>query len=399
MTACFWGTHYAFGVFLKPLVAEFGWSRAVTAGAFSVVMIVYGLSSIAMGRLSDRYGARVAIFCGGFLIGLGCFLSFWIHSVWQFYVFYGLIVGMGMGAAYVPMMSVVSRWFVLRRGLAIGIVVAGIGVGTLVLSPLCQFFISSYGWRNSYRIIGVADWFIIFSAAFFLVADPKRKGQRPDGHLVGNGEPNPLEHAMGERTRPAQGMSFSDARKTSSFWIFLVINFLWYIDLYMVLVHMVANATDKGIPPGTAANALAVLGACSIIGKVALGRVSDHIGGRPAIAAGFFLQVVATVLLLLADRPSMMYVFAAVFGLSYGGVTPQQAKITGELFGISSMGSILGAVVFAGSIGGAAGPLLGGYVYDRVGSYYLSFVLAAFALILAFGLTFLLRKPADLSGP
>lgn len=388
-----WGTQYAFGVFFKPLISEFGWSRAVTSGAFSLIMIVYGLSSILMGGLSDRYGPRMTIFCGGLLIGLGTFLSYWINSLWQLYLFYGLIMGIGMGGSYVPVMGVVSRWFGQRRGLAIGIVLAGIGLGTLVMAPLSQFLISQWGWRNSYRIIGIVDWVIILSAAGLLVGDPKKKGRWPYGQINGDGNLGSENQFKKEWIDPVTSLSFRQAKRSSSFWVFLLINFLWYLNLYMVLVHLVAYATDKGIPAVEAANSLALLGACSIIGKIAMGRVSDRIGGKAAMAISFFLQASATLLLIKVGGQLMIYAFAVLFGFSYGGVTPQQAKITGEIFGIASLGSILGVIVFAGSIGGALGPFLGGFIFDRMGNYRWAFILAAMALILAFGLTFLLRKP------
>jgi len=393
VTTFSWGTQYAFGVFFKPLLTEFGWSRAVTSGAFSLIMIVYGLSSILLGGLSDRYGPRITILCGGFLVGLGIFLSYWIHSVWQLYLFYGLIMGIGMGGSYVPVMGIVSRWFGQRRGLALGIVVAGIGLGTLVMSPLSQFLISQWGWRKAYGIIGIIDWVIILSAAGLLAGDPREKGKLPYGQVIGDENLGSEDLVKKQWMDPVVSLSFSQAERTSSFWVFLVINFLWYLNLYMVLVHLVAYATDEGIPAIEAANSLALLGGCSIFGKIAMGRLSDRIGGKSAIAISFFLQTSATVLLITVGGLFMIYAFAALFGFSYGGVVPQQTKITGEIFGTASMGSILGVIVFAGSIGGALGPFLGGFIFDRIGHYKLAFSLAALALAAAFCLTFLLRKP------
>lgn len=392
-----WGTQYAFGVFFKPLISEFSWSRAATSGAFSVIMIVYGLSSILMGRLSDRYGPRIAVFCGGVLIGLGTFLSSWINSVWQLYLFYGLIMGMGMGASYVPVMGVVSRWFWKRRGLALGIVVAGIGLGTLLMSPLSQFLISQFGWRNSYQIIGVVDWVIILFAAGLMVGDPEKKGKLPYGQIPGD-EDFAADRMKKEGMDPPLSLSFGQAKRTNSFWVFLIINFLWYLNLYMVLVHLVPYATDKGMPAVEAANSLALLGAFSIVGKITMGRLSDRIGGRSAIAISFFLQALATILLIGVGGLFVVYAFAVMFGFSYGGGAPQQAKITGEIFGTASIGSILGVIVFAGSLGGAFGPFLGGFIFDGTGSYGLAFGLAAMALLIAFGLTFILRKPREVLG-
>jgi MFS family permease len=399
VSAFSWGTLYAFGVFFKPIIAEFGWSRAATSGTFSLNMIIYGLSSILMGGLSDRYGPRRIVSWGGILIGLGTFLSSRINVVWQLYLFYGLIMGMGMGASYVPLMGVASRWFLKRRGLAIGIVMAGVGLGTLMMSPLAQFLISRLGWRNAYQIIGVLDCLIILAAAGTMVGDPRQKGKLPYGQILSNMQAGSEDPLKKEKIDVEMSLSFQQAKKTGSFWVLLAVNFLWYLNLYMVLVHMVPYATDKGIPPVEAAGSLALLGACSIVGKITMGRVSDRIGGKATIAISFILQALGTFLLISVKSLFTIYAFAALFGFAYGGVTPQQAKITGEIFGTASMGSILGVIVFSGSIGGSFGPFLGGFIFDTLGSYRLAFGLAAMALLIAFGLTFMLQKPGDVLSP
>jgi OFA family oxalate/formate antiporter-like MFS transporter len=398
VSAFSWGTLYAFGVFFKPIIAEFSWSRAATSGTFSLNMIIYGLSSILMGGLSDRYGPRRIVSWGGILIGLGAFLSSRINVVWQLYLFYGLIMGMGMGASYVPLMGVISRWFLKRRGLAIGIVMAGVGLGTLMMSPLAQFLISRFGWRNAYQIIGVLDCLIILAAAGIMVGDPRQKGKLPYGQILSNMQAGSEDPVKKEKIDVEMSLSFQQAKKTGSFWVLLAVNFLWYLNLYMVLVHMVPYATDKGIPSVEAAGSLALLGACSIVGKITMGRVSDRIGGKATIAISFILQALGTFLLISVKSLFTIYAFAALFGFAYGGVTPQQAKITGEIFGTASIGSILGVIVFSGSIGGSFGPFLGGFIFDGTGSYGLAFALAAMALIIAFGLTFILRKPRDVLG-
>jgi len=395
VSAFSWGTLYAFGVFFKPIIAEFSWSRAATSGAFSLNMIVYGLSSILMGRLSDRHGPRISVFLGGIFIGLGTFLSSQINAVWQLYLFYSLIMGLGMGASYVPLMGVASRWFLSRRGLAIGIVMAGVGLGTLIMSPLTQFLISHWGWRNSFQIIGILDGVIILAAASIMIGDPRQKGKLPYGQGLSNLSAGSEDPRRRQKVDFEISLSFQQAKKTGSFWVLLAINFLWYLNLYMVLVHMVPYATDKGIPSVEAAGSLALLGACSIVGKITMGRVSDRIGGKSTIAISFILQALGTFLLISVKSLFMIYAFAALFGFAYGGVTPQQAKITGEIFGTASMGSILGVIVFSGSIGGSIGPFLGGFLFDALGSYRLAFGLAATALIIAFALSFLLQKPKE----
>ncbi|NIR86631.1 MFS transporter, partial [Candidatus Bathyarchaeota archaeon] len=148
-TFIFFSIQYIFGVFSKSLIDEFGWTRSLTSGAYSLNMIVHGLSALLMGTLSDRYGPRITIGVNGFLVGLGIVLCSQIVDLWQLYVFFGLLIGVGMGAAFSPPMSTTAKWFVRRRGLALGIVASGIGLGTLVMSPLTNHLILVYGWQRA----------------------------------------------------------------------------------------------------------------------------------------------------------------------------------------------------------------------------------------------------------
>ena len=180
-TACImvvvWGTYYAFGVFFKPVLIEFGWTRAITSGAFSLALIIHGLLGIAMGWLTDRFGPRLVTTLCGCLIGTGYLLMSQISAVWQLYLFYGVIVGTGMGGAFVPLVSPIARWFVKRRGIMTWTVVAGLGIGALIAPPVANWLIYSYGWRLSYVILGAAVLLIVTLAAQFLKRDPTQVGQ------------------------------------------------------------------------------------------------------------------------------------------------------------------------------------------------------------------------------
>ncbi len=176
------GTFFAFGIFFKPLSTEFGWSRALTSGAFSLSMILTGVLGMVTGRVTDRFGPRVVVSGCGLFIGLGYLLMSQTSAIWQLYLFYGFIMAIGMSGAIIPQMSTIARWFVRRRGLMTGITISGVGVGTMIMPPLASWLISNYGWRNSYVVIGFMVLAGVVSAAQFLRRDPAQMQQLPYGH-------------------------------------------------------------------------------------------------------------------------------------------------------------------------------------------------------------------------
>jgi MFS family permease len=164
----FYSISYTFAIFSNALTNEFGWDRSLTSGAYSPHMRVQGLAAIPMGMLSDRYGSRIVMGFNGFLLGFGMILCSQIVHIWQLYVFSGLLIGIGMDAAFSPAMSITAKWFNKRRGLALGIVASGIGLGMLVMSPASSYLMSVYGWQRAYHIFGLTSWTILAPAAFML---------------------------------------------------------------------------------------------------------------------------------------------------------------------------------------------------------------------------------------
>ncbi len=174
-----WGTKYTFGVFFKPVATEFGWTMAITAGAFSLSTLLRGLGMVGMGRLTDKLGPRLVITVCGVFLGVGYLLMSQVNTTWQLYLFYGVLVAIGMSAAYVPITSTIARWFVNRRGMMTGIVLSGSSLGVLIFAPMAQRLISSYGWRMSYIIIGLIALILIVAMAQFMKRNPQRIGASP----------------------------------------------------------------------------------------------------------------------------------------------------------------------------------------------------------------------------
>jgi len=163
-----WGVIYSFGIYFKPMIAEFGWTRALTSGAFSIAFFLSGLVVVFMGWLNDRFGPRFVMSLCGLLLGTGCLLLSRTDSLWRFYLYYGVIIGLAMGGNYIPLISTVARWFVANRGLMTGIVASGVGVGALVGPAISNRILMSFGWRHAYFITGIAILIVMVSAAQFL---------------------------------------------------------------------------------------------------------------------------------------------------------------------------------------------------------------------------------------
>ena len=376
-----YGVYYTFGIFFSPVLTEFGWTRAMISGAFSLSWIINGLLGIVMGRLNDSLGPRVVLTICGFLVGLGYLLMSQISAAWQLYLFYGAIIGAGMGGGIIPLLSTVARWFVKRRGMMTGIVIAGAGIGASIVPPVANWLISTYGWRPSYIILGSILLVLVVLAAQPLRRDPTQVGQLPFGEDEGE------KHGLRLGT---DGLSLREAVYTKQFWLASGMFFCFGFGLFTIMVHIVPHATELGISAASAATILATIGGMSIVGKVVLGSAVDRIGSRQGFAIGFILMAAALFWLVPATEAWILYLFAVAFGFAYGGCATSESPLVAVLFGLRSHGLLFGAINFSFTIGAAAGPLLAGYIFDVTGSYQVAFLVCAIIGIAGLILTLLL---------
>ncbi len=384
-----YGTVNTFGVFFKPLLTEFGWTRAMTSGAFSLYMLLHGLVSIVSGRLNDKFGPRVVITIFGFFLGSGYLLMSQIGVVWQLYLFYGVIVALGSGAGFVPLASTVARWFVKRRGLMTGIVLTGTGIGTMILPPVANQLNSAFGWRNSYIIVGAIALVLTVSAAQVLRRDPAQMGQLP----YGADEVKPESPAL-----EGKGFSLREAIQTKQLWIVSALSFCYAFSLYAVMVHIAPHAIDLGISATIAANLIAVIGGLSIAGRIIMGSGSDRIGAKFSYVIAFTMMALALFWLPFAREVWMLYLFAAIFGFAYGGLITFFSPLVAELFGLGSHGVILGISTSVGTIGGAIAPVLTGGIFDLTGSYDSAFLVTAAVSVLGLIMALLLTPISSKGG-
>jgi len=382
-----YGTYYSFGVFVKPMSMGLGWSRATTTGVVSVYMVLHGIFSIITGRLTDRYGPRLIVVISALFIALGYGLSFRINSPWHLYVYFGILVGIGMGAAFVVPIATVTRWFTYNRGLALGIVVAGVGAGQVILPPLIRYAITIFGWRASFAIMGMMVCVVGIPAALFLRNPPRNMVYLPNGKTHGDRINN------GSITRPQGDWSVTEAIRTSSFYLLLCIFIAVVFGLVIITSHLVAHVEDIGIDPLLAAYVLTLIGGSGVLGRIMIGRACDIIGSKTMLASCLIVQALLLFALIWAASLWAFYVIAMLFGLTYGGAMPAIIMRNAEFFGISSSGTIFGALICGSTVGAAIAAPFAGYIYDVTGGYSIAFLTGGIVLTAGSVLSFIVKAP------
>ncbi len=353
----------------------------MTSGAFSLSWILQGLFAIFAGRLTDRLGPRVVLTLCGLLSGLGYLLMSRVGGVWQIYLFYGVFIGSGMGAAWVPITSTVTRWFSKRAGIMVGIVLAGAATGTLIVPPVANWLISIYDWRLAYAILGGVVLVGVILAAQLVRRSPTQVSQKTYGENEGKKPASKLD---------AESFSLKEAVYTRQFWMAFVMLFCGSSCIFPIMVHIAPHATDLGFSSATAANLIATIGLLSIPGRIALGHLADRIGDRSVLMIGFVLMVAALLMLVFGGEVLVLYLASAIIGFSWGtGVVVP--SLTAKLFGLYSLGSILGAITFGFTIGAGFSPLIAGYIFDVTDSYQGAFLLFAAVGIIGLILAAVLR--------
>lgn len=365
-----YGTQSSFGVFFKPMLDYFGWTRASTAGPFALLMVVSGACSIISGRLSDKFGARKVVSAGALTLGTGYILTSRITGIWQLYIFYGVLVAAGTSAMYVPPVTVIAGWFSRRRGLMSGIGISGIGFGIGIMPAIASQLIVSYQWRTAMLAVGVSSMLVILLLAQLL------KGKSADSEHL-----NENENQSGVYP-PLSGTTFREAVKTRQYWmIFIAWAFYGYI-FQAGVIHSVPYATDLGMTEVAAATVMTVIGVVGTIGRVGLGFVGDRIGIKKTVYIAYGIMAASYAALSASRTIGMLYGFAVIFG-ALSGIGILLIPIIAERYGLKELGIISGSIVCANSLGGAISPPLAGAIFDTTGSYKWAFISCAVLALVA----------------
>ncbi|MEI2433031.1 MFS transporter [Lysobacter yananisis] len=367
------GAVFALAVLLEPMGAATGWSRAGLSAAMTLAFLSMGVAGFGWGLLSDRIGPRAVALAGSLLLGLACVLASRAGSLLQFQLAYGVLLGAAAAAFFAPVIAATAAAFERRRNLAISLVSAGVGVAPMTLSPLVAWLISQYDWRTTLLIVGALAWALTLPAAWFVRAAPAAHAAAPAQAAVG-APPATMAQALRSRPFIVLGLAFFACCAAHSGPIF----------------HTVSYAIGCGLPVTAAVTIYSMEGAAGLGGRLLFGALADRYGAKPILVAGLLVQAVAAAGYLAVNQLDGFYAVALVFGLAYGGTMPLYASLARDAFDPRILGGALGAASLLSSLGMALGPVVGGWLYDRYGSYTWLYIgsmlvgLAAAAIALAF---------------
>lgn len=374
------GSRYCFGVFFKSIGNEFDLTRTATSSIFSIYMVLCPAFAILGGWVLDRYGPRVVVFSMGFFACLSLLLTGQANSSWQLFLTYSLLFAIGTGPVYSVVMSTTSRWFAKKRGLALGITGSGGGLGTIVLAPFAAYLIDSFDWRTAFAVLGLIIGLGIVPLSMLLRKDPAEIGMLPDGADVPPGR----SVVMNSKDNPEAGsLTLAQALRTRNFWFLWVVWLSFSLCLHLVLTHIVPYVTDAGVSTTEAAVVLGLIGSISIPGRLVMGVVSDKIGRKVSAIICALLQIGAMIWLTWAREFWMFCFFAIVYGFAFGGFDIPVTALIGDVFGVHSLGAIMGVLVVSWGIGAAIGPAVGGLIFDVTERYFMAFIIGALAMVVA----------------
>jgi MFS family permease len=372
-----YGARYCFGVFLKPMAAEFSLSRSVISMAAAINMIVYSIGSIFAGRMLDRIAPRWITTAGAFIAACGYMLTGFVNTPLGLYISYGLMVGAGSaGMGVVACSSSVSKWFIKKRGLAVGIASMGISLGTVMLTPLSGYIVNAFSWRFGLIALSFTTLLIgvLISQTLMRKTNPEAYGLLPDG------DETAVIHQSPE-TQKVHKVSTMALFKDSRFWTLATCQGLAVMICMSVFVHQVAYATDNGIDKMAAAASLAAISITGFMGQFLFGWITDRIKDpKYGSFMGISFMLAGMILMLNVQSIFQLYVCALVYGFGYGSLAPVLPLLVANRFGRHVLGSIYGLLTFFIGIGGAIGPVLGGYIYDKFGSYHYLWLINIFVL-------------------
>ncbi len=383
------GIRYSFSVYYLAILAEYGWGRAETAGAFSLAMIFHALFAPITGTLVDRFGPRKLFPLGATLLFFGLLAAGQISAKWHLYLFFGVFMAIGINIlSYAPHMSIIPRWFIRKRGLASGVVASGIGLGALVIVPFNELLIDALGWRSAFLVLaGIILCTLIPMTALFHRQSPKDVGQYPDNIVPEHRKRSLLQE---ERDLPSpDGQKFwtvKAALRERAYWCIFLAVICDSFTMNTLLVHQAVYIVDMGYSKQLAASLVGMVGLFGSVGGLLCGFLSDRVGRKAGYTLGSLFSLIGILFLMLTkDAVSvwMLFVFVLLFGLGNGGKMPMIATITGDLFPGNALGRLMAIHSIGFGLGGATGAYAGGYFHDLLGTYFVPFLLLTGTIIIA----------------
>lgn len=378
---------YALGVFVTPLEDEFGWSRGQISVAVTLSTVVSGLMGPAAGWLLERWGSRRLLSAAAVITGASFAAIGLTQALWFLYLAFACMAVGRAGLMMVPASAIVANWFIRRRGLATGVMTAGIGLGGLVMAPAVALLIDAVGWRQAFGVLGGGMVAVALPLTLWVIRQrPSDLGLTPDGDSP---EVTRARAAAG----PVAGLTLGDAVRTPAFWLIAAALSLVFATQSAMLLHVIPYLEGEGVERARAAAVLGAISGIGILGKVGAGYATDRLPPRVVVASVFLMQASALALLLSIGDTAGLALFTALFGVSMGSVVALQPLILADYFGLRAFASIMGVVSMFGMVVSALGPATAGFIYDAAGSYTIAFAGFLAIDVLAAALVLSSRRP------
>jgi MFS family permease len=356
------GAMFSLPVLVGPIARSTGWSTTSVSGAMTLGFLTMAVGSFAWGSLSDRIGARATCVIGSLLLGAGLLLASLARSIVAFQLAFGVVLGGGTAAIGAPVIACVTGWFDRQRALAVSLVSAGFGVAPLTMSPWVAWLATRHDWREVLQSLALLVLAVMVPVSLLVrrapaLADPPAGSAGPGGDA-------------------APAMTLGEVLRSPPFVVLAITNFFCCATHSGPIFHTVSYAVTCGIPLVTAVTIYSMEGLAGLGGRVAFGLAGDRFGARRTLITGLLMQAVFVLAYYFATELTAFYVVAALFGFTYGGVMPLYAVLARENFPLAMMGAVIGGTAMTGSLGMATGPVLGGWLYDRFGTFGLLYLTA-----------------------
>lgn len=388
--------HYGFTVFVNPIVSELGWSMALVSGAFSLYRLESGVAAPLAGFLVDRIGPRRVVILGASLMGAGYICLSQVRTILPFYISFLVIsLGFGFSTGQIVATSLISKWFIRKRGKALGLYFGLMGLSGLLI-PVLSHLVVLYGWRTTVFILGPCTWLVVFPVTIILRRKPEEWGLLPDGESSTEAR-DTSDHSPSAGIKEVN-FSLRTAMHAPSYWLLAVCFSLYQTTNSAIFVHLVPYLISVGFDARVAALVVTAVTAASVFGRGGFGWLSDLFRKKVLLMICFLTQSIGILILMQVQRNvSSLYVFSFIlaFGLTYGGNSVLRPATVAELYGREKFGTIWGVLQGISIFGGIAGPVVVGLIYDAYKSYRLGLIFLSLVNLLAFFLVMFLRPPGS----
>ena len=380
----------AFAILLVVMQDNFGWSLTAIVLAYALRNIIGALISPWAGVMGDRYGAKRVMLVGAVFFVAGLLLLSTINQIWQLFLYYSIVLGIAQALFRVNIPTTVAAWFKTRLGLAVGIQQSAGGMGASVLAPGLAILLTQTDWQTAFLIIGVVGGVIVFTLLAFFDGEPSDRGKLPYGADTNDETPvNPFTAAVAK----LRSQTFlKHAKETRAFWFLPLVHHLGCIGHSIVMVHGVFYATTRGVSLEAATFIISIYSFTSIASRFMVPIMADRLGAKGVMAMFYFIQGAAVLMLFWTQEPWQFYIFAAVFGVGFGGEMSAFLVVNRQYFGMGPVRTVFGFQSMASGLGMALGGLVGSVIYDTLGSYNVAWIVSLIASMGGMGAIFMMES-------